>query len=37
MKITIVGSMQFAGKMAETKKELEKMGHEAFVPMGLEN
>ena len=36
MKITIVGSMQFAEKMAETKKELEEMGHEIFLPKGIE-
>ena len=32
MKIVICGSMYFTQKMLEIKKELEKMGHEVFVP-----
>lgn len=36
MKITIVGSMQFADEMVEAKKELEKMDHEIFVAKGIE-
>ncbi len=32
MKITICGSMHFAREMLEAKQELEKLGHEAFVP-----
>ncbi|MBU1177900.1 nucleoside 2-deoxyribosyltransferase [Patescibacteria group bacterium] len=36
MKITICGSMTFAGKMSEAKKELEKQGHVVFVPCDIE-
>jgi hypothetical protein len=31
MKIGIIGSMQFTDKMLETKKELQKLGHFAFL------
>ena len=33
MKITICGSMVFSEKMLEVKRELEKLGHEAFAPV----
>ena len=31
MRIGIIGSMQFTDKMLETKKELESLGHDAFL------
>lgn len=31
MKIGIIGSMQFTGKMLEIREKLKKMGHQAFV------
>lgn len=37
MKITICGSMKFSGKMLETKKELEKNGHIAYIPCDTED
>src|SRR3989304_2260439 len=37
MKIMIVGSMAFAKEMVKTKKELEKLGHKACVPHGIED
>jgi hypothetical protein len=37
MKIGIVGSMQFAEKMIETKLALEKLGHLVFVSMETES
>lgn len=36
MKIMLVGSMKFAHDMVETKKELDSLGHQAFVPHGSE-
>jgi hypothetical protein len=31
MKIGIIGSMQFTDKMLETREELKKLGHDAFI------
>lgn len=36
MKIYIAGSMKFAKEMLNTKAELEKMGHEIFIPIDTE-
>ena len=36
MKITICGSMTFADKMAEAKKQLEGKGHSVYVPCDME-
>lgn len=36
MKIAIIGSMKFAEDMVKIKKQLDEMGHKAFVPIGTE-
>jgi nucleoside 2-deoxyribosyltransferase len=37
MKIMICGSMTFAKEMLETKKKLEDLGHEVYVPLDTES
>jgi len=37
MKIAICGSMVFAKQMLKIKEDLKKLGHEVFVPSGVED
>ena len=37
MKIMVIGSMTFAKVMLQTKKELEKLGHDADIPFDVEH
>lgn len=37
MKIALCGSIKFFDKIVKTQKELEKLGHKVFIPVGVEN